>query len=57
MKRPFTEVEIRKSVSRLKNNKGTGMDDSPKLVYQQIVDSFNEMATLAISQMKLKKVC
>ena len=52
MKRPFTEVEIRKSVSRLKNNKSTGIDDistkmikySPKIVYQQIADIFNEMA-------------
>ena len=42
MKRPFTEVEIRRSVSRLKNNKSTGIDDisaemikySPKIAYQ-----------------------
>ena len=27
MNRPFTEVEIRKSVIRLKNNKSTAMDD------------------------------
>ena len=52
MKRPLTEVEIRKSLSRLKNNKSTGIDDisaettkfSPKIVYQQITDIFNEMA-------------
>ena len=52
MKRPFTEVEIRKLVSRLKNNQSTGIDDisvemikySPKIVYQQIADIFNEMA-------------
>ena len=52
MKGPFTEVEIRKSVSWLKNNKSTGIDDisaemikySPKIVYQQIADIFNEMA-------------
>ena len=51
MKRPFTEVEIRKSVSRLKNNKSTGIDVSEemikyslKFVYQQIADIFNEMA-------------
>ena len=58
MKRPFTEVEIRKSVGRWKNNKTTGIDDisaemikySPKIVYQQIEDIFNEMAT---PQMKL----
>ena len=51
MKRPFTELEIRKSVSRLKN-KNTRIDDisaemikcSPKIVYQQIADIFNEMA-------------
>ena len=51
MKRPFTEVEIRKSVGRLKNNKSTEIDDisaemikySPKIVYQQIADIFNEM--------------
>ena len=42
MKRPFTEVEIRKSVSRMKNNKGTWIDDisaemikyNPKILYQ-----------------------
>ena len=52
MKRPFTEVEIGKSVSRLKNNKSIGIDDistemikySPKIVYQQIADIVNEMA-------------
>ena len=52
MKRPFTEVEIRKLVSRLKNKKSTGIDDisaemikcSPKIGYQQIADIFNEMA-------------
>ena len=52
MKRPFTGVEIRKSLSRLKNNKRTGINDisaelikySPKIVYQQITDIFNEMA-------------
>ena len=27
MKRPFIELEIRKSVSRLKNNKSTGIDN------------------------------
>ena len=51
IKRPFTEVEIRKSVSRLKNNKSTGIDDisaemikySTKIVYQQTADIFNEM--------------
>ena len=39
-------------MSRLKNNKSTGIDDisaemikySPKIVYQQIADIFNEMA-------------
>ena len=52
MKRPFTEVEIRKSVSRLKNSKRTGINDisgemikySLKIVYQQIADIFNEIA-------------
>ena len=52
MKRPFTEVEIGKSVSRLKNNKSIGIDDistemikySLKIVYQQIADIVNEMA-------------
>ena len=52
MKRPFTEVEIRKSVSSLKNNKSAGIDEisaemikySPKIVYQQIADIFNKMA-------------
>ena len=52
MKRPFTEVETRKSMSRLKSNKSTGIDDisaemikySPKIVYLQIADIFNEMA-------------
>ena len=51
MKRPFSEKEIRKSVSRLKN-KSPGIDDislemikySPKIVYQQIADIFREMA-------------
>ena len=28
MKRPFTEEEIRKSVSRLRNNKSLGIDDT-----------------------------
>ena len=52
MKRPFTEIEKRKSVSRLKNNKSIGIDDistemikySPKIVYQQITDVYIEMA-------------
>ena len=52
MKRPFTEVEIRKSVSRLKNNKSTGIyyitaemiKYIPKFEYQEIKDIFNEMA-------------
>ena len=52
IKRPFTEVELRKSVTRLKNNNSTGIDDisaemikySLKIVYQQIADIFNEMA-------------
>ena len=52
MKRPFREEEIRKSVSRLRNNKSPGIDDisaetitySPKIVHQQIADIFNEMA-------------
>ena len=52
MKRLFIEVEIRKSVSRLKNNKSTGIHDisaemikySLKIVYQQIADIFNEIA-------------
>ena len=52
MKRQFTEVEIRKSVSKLKNNKSTGIDNisaemikySTNIVYQQIADIFNEMA-------------
>ena len=52
IKRPFTDVEIRQVVSRLKNNKNTGIDDInaemiryiPKIVYQQITDIFNEMA-------------
>ena len=52
MKRPFTEVEIKKSVSRLKNNKSSGIDHictemikySPKIVYQHIADIFSKMA-------------
>ena len=52
IKRPFTEVEIRKSESRLKNSKSTELDDisaemikySPRVVYQQITDIFNELA-------------
>ena len=52
MNRPFTEGETRKSVSRLKSKKSTGIDDisiemikySPKIVYQQIADIFNETA-------------
>ena len=52
MERPFTEENIRKSVSRLKNNKSPGIDDisaemisySHKIVYQQIPDIFNEIA-------------
>ena len=52
MKRPFTEEEIRKSVSRLKNNKISGIDDinvdmikyNPTFVYQHITDIFNEIA-------------
>ena len=52
MKRPFMGVELRKSVSRLKNNKSTGIDGisaemikySSKIVYQHIADIFNEMA-------------
>ena len=51
MKRPFMEVEIRKSVSRLKNSNSTGIDDisaevmkySPKIVYQRVTYIFNEM--------------
>ena len=51
MKRPFTEVELRKSVSRLKNSKSIGIEDisaemikySPKIVYQHIAGIFNEM--------------
>ena len=51
MKRPSTKVEIGKSVNKLKNNKSTGIDDisaemikySPKIVYQQIANIFNEM--------------
>ena len=49
MKRQFTEVEIRKSLSRLKNNKSTGIDDisaemikyTCKIEYQQIADIFS----------------
>ena len=52
MKRSFTEVDVRKSVSRLKNNKSTGIDEIsaemikyiPKIVYQQIAYIFNEIA-------------
>ena len=52
MKRPFTQVEIRNSVSRWKNNKSTGIGDisaemikyRPKIVYQEMADIFNKMA-------------
>ena len=61
MKRPFTEIEIRKPVSRLKNNKSTGIDDisaeiikySPKIVYQQIADILMKWQKLVISEMML----
>ena len=51
MKRPFTEGKMRKSLSRLKNNKSQGIDDisaemiryNPKIVPQQIADIFNEI--------------
>ena len=54
MKEPFKEVEIRKSVSRLKDNMSTGINDisaemikySPKIVYQRIADIFNEVTKI-----------
>ena len=61
MERPFTEVEITKSVSRLKNNKSTGIDNisaemikySPKIVYQEMQTFSMKWQKLAISQMKV----
>ena len=54
MKRPFTEVEMRKSVSRLKNNKSTGIDDiSAELINTALRLYTNKLQTFLIKWQKL----
>ena len=41
MKRPFKGVEIRKSVSRLKNNKSTEIDDISAEMIKYVLTLYN----------------